>query len=90
MTNENVVQGIVTDNNYDVPYYPLLRRIFQVPINVEYYSSVESIKYVNRGSDQAMFGFQIDGTPVDEVERYQLDKLDASSTMRQIYEFCIF
>uniref|UniRef100_A0A8D9BUG3 Helitron helicase-like domain-containing protein n=1 Tax=Cacopsylla melanoneura TaxID=428564 RepID=A0A8D9BUG3_9HEMI len=45
------------DNRWVVPYCPLLSRIFNAHINVEYCHSVKSIKYVckyvNKGSDQA-------------------------------------
>ena len=61
-----------------MPYCPLLSRIFEAHINVEYCNSVKSIKYickyVNKGSDQAMFDFRKDGTAIDEIERYQLGR----------------
>ena len=70
-------------NKWVVPYCPLLSRIFQAHINVEYCNSVKSIKYickyVNKGSDQAMFGFGKDGKAVDEVERYQLGRYISSN-----------
>jgi len=67
----NCAQMIEIDNKWIVPYCPLLSRIFRAHINVEYCNSVKSIKYickyVNKGSDQAMFGI---GTAVDEIEAY--------------------
>jgi hypothetical protein len=72
----NAVRKIEIDNKWIVPYCPLLSRIFQAHINVEYCNSVKSIKYickyVNKSSDQAVFGLKKDGNTMDEVERYQL------------------
>ncbi len=52
---DNSNQEIEIDNKWVVPYCPLLSRIFQAHINVEYCNSVKSIKYickyVNKGSD---------------------------------------
>lgn len=51
----NAYREIGIDNKCIVPYCPLLSRIFQAHINVEYCNSVKSIKYickyVNQGSD---------------------------------------
>ena len=48
------------DNRWVVPYCPLLSKTFKAHINVEYCHSVKSIKYickyVNKGSDMAIFG----------------------------------
>ena len=68
----NSIQEIEIDNKWVVPYCPLLSRTFQAHINVEYCNSVKSIKYickyVNKGSDQAIFGFGKGGTAIDEIE----------------------
>ena len=70
------IQEIEIDNKWVMPYCLLLSRIFQAHINVEYCNSVKSIKYickyVNKGNDQATFGFGKDGTAIDEIELYQL------------------
>ena len=46
------------DNRWIVPYSPALLRMFDAHINVEYCSSVQSIKYIckyiNKGSDMAV------------------------------------
>ncbi|GFT37609.1 ATP-dependent DNA helicase [Trichonephila clavipes] len=51
---------IEVDNRWIVPYSPLLSKTFKAHINVEYCNSVKSIKYickyVNKGSDMAVFG----------------------------------
>ncbi len=45
------------DNSWVVPYCPVLSRMFNSHVNVEFCSSVKSIKYickyVNKGSDMA-------------------------------------
>ena len=59
------------DNRRVAPYCPLLSRILQDHINVEYCNLVKSIKYickyVNKGSDQAALGMEKDGTAIDGV-----------------------
>lgn len=53
-------QDVEVDNRWIVPYSPLLSKVFKAHINVEYCNSVKSIKYickyVNKGSDMAVFG----------------------------------
>jgi len=67
------VRGHRVDNGWIVPYNPLLLKTFNAHINVEFCQSVKSIKYickyVNKGSDAAMFGLQSD-THRDEVSQY--------------------
>ena len=62
------------DNQWIIPYNPLLSRIFDAHINVELCASVKSIKYVlkyvNKGSDQAMFSLEGDNNRLDEVTNY--------------------
>ncbi|CAE1297012.1 unnamed protein product [Acanthosepion pharaonis] len=63
------VKGHTLDNSCVVPYCPLLFKTFGAHINVEYCHSVKSIKYickyVNKGSDAAVFGIRRDNC-VDE------------------------
>ena len=58
-----------------MPYCPLLSRIFNAHINVEFCNSVKSIKYilkyVNKGSDQAVFSVQGNDRQLDEIENFQ-------------------
>lgn len=53
------INGVKIDNQWVVPYNPVLSRIFMAHINVELCNSVKSIKYickyVNKGSDQVLF-----------------------------------
>ncbi len=82
------------DNRWVVPYCPLLSRIFQVHINVEYCNSVKSIKYickyVNKGSDQAMFGLKRDGRAIDKVQRYLLGRyISSNEVVWRILDFPI-
>ena len=82
------------DNRWIVPYCPLLSRIFQAHINVEYCNSVKSIKYickyVNKGSDQAMFGLEKDGTAIDEVQRYIMGRyISSNEAVWRILDFPI-
>ncbi|KAL8592527.1 hypothetical protein ACOMHN_030212 [Nucella lapillus] len=68
-------ESIKIDNRWVVPYCPLLSRIFNSHINVEYCNSVKSIKYickyVNKGSDQAIFSVQVQDAQLDEISSYQ-------------------
>lgn len=49
-------QDITIDNRWIVPYSPVLSRMFEAHINVEYCNSVKSVKYlfkyVNKGGDR--------------------------------------
>ena len=72
-------QQITVNNNWVVPYSPLLSKIFNAHINVEMCNSVEAIKYickyVNKGSDQASFALQ----DRNEVTRYQTGRYISTS-----------
>lgn len=72
---------IEIDNRWIVPYSPLLSKTFQAHINVEYCNSVKSIKYickyVNKGSDMAVFGVNEQNT--DEVTQYQMGRYISSN-----------
>ena len=65
------------DNRWIVPYCPWLTKSFDAHINVEFCHSVKSIKYIckyiNKGSDAAMFN--IDRAEArDEITQYQLGR----------------
>ena len=64
-------QGV--DNSWIVPYNKLLLRSMNSHCNVELCMSIKSIKYVlkyiHKGSDQAMFTLQ--SSQVDEISDYQ-------------------
>ncbi|KAL8624599.1 hypothetical protein ACOMHN_045134 [Nucella lapillus] len=68
-------ENMNVDNRWIVPYCPLLTKIFSAHINVEYCSSVKSIKYIckyiNKGSDKAVFTLEDGSTVRDEVTAYQ-------------------
>ena len=94
MKINNSVQEIEIDNKWVVPYCPLLSRIFQAHINVEYCNSVKSIKYickyVNKGSDQAVFGLEKDGTAIDEIKHFQLGRyISSNEAVWRILDFPI-
>ena len=66
-----------------VPYCLILSKIFNAHINVEYCNTVKSIKYickyVNKGSDQAVFGLERQEMRRDEVSRYEIGRYICSS-----------
>jgi len=68
-------EDFTIDNRWIVPYCPLLSKVFNAHINVEFCNSVKSIKYickyVNKGSDQAVFGMERVGAGQDEIARYE-------------------
>ena len=73
------------DNTWVVPYCPILSKIFNAHINVEYCNTVKSIKYickyVNKGSDQAVFGLERQEMRRDEVQGTRLE--DTSAAVKQ-------
>ncbi|XP_055923265.1 uncharacterized protein LOC129953811 [Eupeodes corollae] len=75
-------QDVEVDNRWVVPYCPLLSKIFNAHINVEYCNSVKSIKYickyVNKGSDMAVFGVTGDNRN-DEITQYQMGRYISSN-----------
>ena len=74
---------IKIDNRWIVPYSPLLSKTFQAHINVEYCNSVKSIKYIckyiNKGSDMAVFGVANPNASSDEVTEYQMGRYISSN-----------
>ncbi|XP_045536286.1 uncharacterized protein LOC106720810 [Papilio machaon] len=73
------------DNGWVVPYSPILSKMFIAHINVEACSSVRAIKYIckyiNKGSDQAIFNFRNTeaANPIDEVRTYQSGRYVSSN-----------
>lgn len=83
----------IIDNQWVVPYSPLLSKTFNAHINVEFCSSVESIKYickyVNKGSDMAVFNMP-DLNRNDEIDVYQTRRVDILAVMKLYGEYCHF
>lgn len=81
------------DNRWIVPYSPLLSKIFKAHINVEYCNSVKSIKYickyVNKGSDMAVFGIAR-ANNLDEIKQYQMGRyISSNEAVWRIFAFPI-
>jgi len=79
------------DNRWIVPYSPILSKTFQAHINVEYCNSVKSIKYickyVNKGSDMAVFGLS-NGN--DEITQFQMGRyISSNEAVWRILKFSI-
>ena len=74
---------IEVDNQWVVPYSPLLSKTFNAHINVEYCNSVKAIKYickyVNKGSDMAVFGLQPEIKDFDKIVQYQAGRYISSN-----------
>ncbi len=70
------------NNQWVVPYNPLLLKIFDAHVNVEYCRSVRSIKYIckyiNKGSDAAIFSLQ-NRRDLDEIKVFQDARYISSS-----------
>ncbi|XP_063901249.1 uncharacterized protein LOC135120859 [Zophobas morio] len=71
------------DNRWIMPYSPILSKSFNAHINVESCNSVKSIKYickyVNKGSDMAIFGIANPNAPVNEIEQFQMGRYISSN-----------
>ncbi len=65
---------VEVDNSWVVPYSPVLSKMSNAHINVEYCSSVKSIKYickyVNKGRDMAAFAV-VEPRNNDEVTKFE-------------------
>lgn len=86
-------QDIEIDNRWIVPYSPLLSKTYKAHINVEYYNSVQSIKYVckyvNKGSDMAVFGVA-DANRNDEITQFQMGRyISSNEAIWRIFSFPI-
>ncbi|XP_075465454.1 uncharacterized protein LOC142499645 [Ascaphus truei] len=84
---------IQVDNKWVVPYCPLLCKIYNAHINVEYCNSVKLIKYickyVNKGSDMAIFRITNEHIQ-DEVTLYQLGRyISSNEAVWRIFAFPI-
>ena len=74
---------VSVDNAWIVPYCPLLSKIFNAHINVEYCNSVKSIKYVckyvNKGSDMAVFDVTSGANELNEIHQYEMGRYISSN-----------
>jgi len=75
--------NVEIDNRWVVPYTPLLSKAFKTHINVEFCNLVKSIKYickyVNKGSDMAVFGLLNRNAPSDEITQFQMGRYISSN-----------
>lgn len=71
------------DNRWIVPYSPLLSKVFNAHINIEACNSVKSIKYIckyiNKGSDMAIFELSNPNTSDDEITQFQMGRYISSN-----------
>ncbi|XP_055845040.1 uncharacterized protein LOC129911312 [Episyrphus balteatus] len=86
-------QEIEIDNRWIVPYSPLLSKTFKAHINVEICNSVKSIKYIckyiNKGSDMAVFGVP-NQNKNDEIDQYQMGRyISSNEAVWHIFSFPI-
>ncbi|VEN40881.1 unnamed protein product, partial [Callosobruchus maculatus] len=84
---------IEVDNRWVVPFSPLLCKTFKAHINVEFCHSVKSIKYickyVNKGSDMAVFGVAAENSS-DEITQFQMGRyVSSNEAMWRIFSFAI-
>ncbi|KAK4320910.1 hypothetical protein Pmani_008282 [Petrolisthes manimaculis] len=84
---------VKVDNRWIVPYCPLLSKTFNAHINVEFCSSVKSIKYVckyvNKGSDMAVLGLQ-NSNQNDEVTCYQMARyISSNEAALRLFKFSL-
>lgn len=84
---------VVVDNRWVVPYSPLLMKVFNAHLNVEYCNSVKSIKYickyVTKGSDMAVFGVP-DPDANNEIKQFQQGRyISSNEAIWRIFAFQI-
>jgi hypothetical protein len=84
---------IEVDNRWVVPFSSLLSKTFKALINVEYYHSIKSIKYickyVNKCSDMAVFGVAAENSN-DEITHFQKGRyVSSNEAMWHIFSFPI-
>ena len=82
------------NNSWIIPYNKVLSKTFRAHINIESCNSVKSIKYickyVNKGSDMAVFGVEQDGAVSDEVKQFQMGRyISSNEAMWRILAFDI-
>ncbi|GFV33744.1 uncharacterized protein TNCV_4568591 [Trichonephila clavipes] len=73
------IQEILVDNSWVVPYSPLLSKMFNFHINIEFHNTVQSkkyiCKYIKKCRDQAIFNIRQQGNinidPRDEVKTFR-------------------
>ncbi|GFR31820.1 helitron_like_N domain-containing protein [Trichonephila clavata] len=85
---------IDVDNRWVVPYSPLVLKTYNAHINVEYCISVKAIKdickYVNKGSDVAVFVVESTTASNEEVTQYQLGRyISRNEAVWRILSFSI-
>ncbi|XP_067622142.1 uncharacterized protein [Eurosta solidaginis] len=85
--------NVIVDNRWIVPYCPLLSKTFATHCNVEYCNSIKSIKYVckyvNKGSDMAVFGI-VEPNANDEVTQFQLGRyVSCNEAIWRLFSFPI-
>ncbi|GFV83713.1 uncharacterized protein TNCV_2555011 [Trichonephila clavipes] len=81
------IQEILVHNSWIVPYSPLLSKMFNCHINVEFCNTVQAIKYIckyiNKSSDQAIFNIRQQGNanidPRDEAQTFQTGQYVSSN-----------
>ncbi|GFW96523.1 ATP-dependent DNA helicase [Trichonephila clavipes] len=81
------IQEILVDNSWIVPYFPLLSKMFNCHINVEFCNTVQAIKYIckyiNKGSDQTIYNIRQQGNinidPRDEVQTFRAGRYVSSN-----------
>ena len=61
------------DNQWVVPYNPLLSKLFKADLNVKFCNSVKAIKYINKGSDAATFGIVTEAQN-DEIQEFRMGR----------------
>lgn len=72
----------IIDNRWVVPYCPVLSKMFNAHINIEYCHSIKAIKYVlkyvHKGNDMAIIGLS-SKNPNDEITQFQTGRYISSN-----------